>query len=86
MYYRKSRCISRVFETTNHANLLDLDLYTEPRSIRSITKKYKMLCLILGGHSSYITNLGEVAPDISDFTLSLVNFSGRPKSVDHNEH
>ena len=54
-YYRKSRCISPVFETTNHAKLLDLDLYrliptyTESKSIQSITKKYKMLWLILGG-------------------------------------
>ena len=36
--HRKSRCISRVFETTNRAKLLDLDLYTESKSIRSITK------------------------------------------------
>ena len=38
--YRKSRCISWLFETTNpnRAKLLDLDLYTESKSIRSITK------------------------------------------------
>ena len=34
--YCKSRCISRVFETTNRAKLLDLDLYTKSESIRSI--------------------------------------------------
>ena len=34
--YRKSRCIIRVFETTNRAKLLDL--YTESKSIQSITK------------------------------------------------
>ena len=34
--YRKSRCISRVFETTNRAKLLDLDLYTKSKSIRSM--------------------------------------------------
>ena len=36
--YRKSRCISRVFETTNCAKLLDFDLYTDSKSIWSITK------------------------------------------------
>ena len=36
--YSKSRCISLVFETTNRAKLLDPDLYTESKSIRSITK------------------------------------------------
>ena len=28
--YRKSRCISRVFETTNRAKLLDLDFILSP--------------------------------------------------------
>ena len=37
-HYRKSPCISRGFETTNRSKLLDLDLYTESKSIRSITK------------------------------------------------
>ena len=36
--YATLRLISRVFETTNRAKLLDLDLYTESKSIRSITK------------------------------------------------
>ena len=37
-FTRKSRCTSRIFETTNRAKLLDFDLYTESKSIRSITK------------------------------------------------
>ena len=47
--------LSRVFETTNHAKLLDLDLYTESKSIRSITKK-KIQDIVLHFWGSTYTN------------------------------